>query len=140
MYDTLLAKIQTTLDATTGVEDAFNYPKTKFTAFPAVYFQPDGMSNSFETTTENYKVYRFLMMVIIGIEGSDEETVFGTVLPATVDNIIAQFDTEWDQGTVNGHRVWAKIDSADAWAISEEQDGRMAYAPLSLEIRVLTDT
>lgn len=137
MYEELITKIETTLGLVSEVKEVFSYPKTKITKFPAVFFKPNGMKNSFETGSENMKIYRFLILVMIGVKQSTHENV-NAVLAKTVDAVIAQFDADWNQGTIEGHRVWVKIDSADAWQVSEEQDGLIAYAPLSVEIKLLS--
>lgn len=139
MYSTLITKIGETLEKVKTAEVIASYhkhPKTDIQNFPAVMYLPQGFTNTFETTTQNTKVYRFLLMVIVGIEGEgmDAETAFTQTLPAVVDAIVAEFDKDWDQGTLGGGRVTAKLDSADVWELSEDQDGLTAYAPLNLEI------
>ena len=137
MYEQLITKISTTLASVTKVKDVFSYPKSKLTKFPAVFFKPNGVENSFETNSENMKIYRFLLIVMIGAAQETQENVHA-VLAKTVDAIVAQFDADWDGGTIDGHRVWIKIDSADAWEVSEEEDGLIAYAPLNVEIKLLS--
>lgn len=138
MYETLIGKINTTLSAVTSVKDVFSVPKTKLTKFPCVFFKPDGFINEFETNVENSATYRFMLLVMVGVAGTTAETAFGTVLPHVVDDIINKFNADWNQGTIDGHRVRVKIDSAAPWELSEEEDGLIAYAPLSVEIRLLT--
>jgi hypothetical protein len=138
MYATLIALLTTALESVTEVKEVFSAPKTKINKFPAVYFQPAGMDNTWETNVENKKYYRFMAIVIVGTQGTTKEHVFNTVLPATVDAIVAMFDEDWDGGTIEGHRVTVKVDSADQWEVSQEQDGIVCYAPLSIEIMVLT--
>lgn len=139
MYETLISKIRTTLESVTNVKDVFSVPKTKLTSFPAVFFKPAGFTNTFETQVENMAVYRFLAIVMVGTNAQlPPSTAFDTILPHTVDAIIAQFNQDWNQGTVDGHRVTVKIDSADSWELSEEEDGLIAYAPLNIEVRLLT--
>lgn len=139
MYETLISKVQATLAQVPNVKDVFSVPKTKLTKFPAVFFKPSGFTNTFETQSENMAIYRFMMIVLVGTNSHlTPSDAFATVLPHTVDAIIAQFNQDWDQGTIDGHRVWVKIDSADAWELSEEEDGIVAYAPLNVEIRLLT--
>lgn len=137
MYETLLAKIGTTLDSVSLVKDHFSYPKSKLTAYPSVFYFPAGFENSFETNAENLKTYSFTMLVIIGMERKTNESTMST-LAKTVDAIVAQFDQDWNQGTIEGHRVWVKVDSAEAWSVSEEQDGQEVVAPLNVEIKLLT--
>lgn len=137
MYETLLAKIQTTLDSIPRVKQSFNFPKTKITAYPAVFYFPAGFENTYETNAENFKIYRFNMVVMVGVpqKGMEESA---DVLARTVSAIIAQFDEDWNQGVIDGHRAWAKIDSSESWQVSEEQDGLEMYATLNVEIRLLT--
>lgn len=139
MYEQLIAKVQATLGNVQRVKDVFSTPKTKLTKFPAVFFKPAAFANEFETGQENMATYRFLMLVLVGTgKNMTAEDAFGTILPKTVDEIIAQFNADWNQGTIDGHRVRVKVDSADEWQVSEEQDGLIAYAPLNVEIRLLT--
>lgn len=138
MYTTLIAKLDTMFNAVAEVQEVFSAPKTKIDLYPAVYFQPSGFNNSFETESENKKTYRFLALVIVGAQNTTKEHIFNTVLPETVDAIVTKFDADWDTGTIEGHRSWVKIDSADPWEVSEEQDGIVCYAPLNIEIELLT--
>lgn len=139
MWETLISKIQTTLDGVENVKDAFSVPKTKLTKYPAVFFKPTSFQNSFETQVENLAYYRFIMIVIVGTNDQmPPSTAFNTILPHTVDAIIAKFNKDWNAGTIDGHRVTVKIDSADEWQMSEEEDGLVAYAPLHVEFRLLT--
>jgi len=139
MYETLIAKIKTTLEAVDNVKDVFTGPKTKMTKFPAVYFAPAGFTNTFETNNENMAIYRFLAIVLVGTNTQlPISEAFQTILPHTVDAIISKFNESWNGGTIEGHRVTVKIDSADAWQVSEEEDGLTAYAPLNIEVRLLT--
>jgi hypothetical protein len=142
MYATLMTRIKTTLQKVVDsgeLAQYFNYPKTKLDEYPAVYFQPNGFDNNFETESQNMKIYRFLMVVIVNKSGTTTEEVFSTILPNVVDAIVAQFDTDWNQGTIDGGRVWAKIDTADPWEYDEDQDGLTAYAPLNLEIKLVSN-
>jgi hypothetical protein len=138
MYETLLTKIADTLGQVTRVKEILTTPTTTITKYPAVFFKPNGFQNDFETNAENAITYRFMMIVIVGIAGTTPEDVFSSVLPKTVDDIVAQFNQDWNQGTIDGHRVRVRIDSADAWELSEEQDGLVAYAPLNIDIKLLT--
>lgn len=136
MWQTLFTKINATLAGITLVKDYFHAPKSNITKFPAVFYIPSGFENSFETASENAQVYRFLMLALVGTNGTTTETAMGTVLPKLVDQIIDAFDAGWNYGTVEGHRVRVKIDSAGEWTLGDEKEP-IAYAPLSLEIRLL---
>lgn len=139
MYATLITKIGETLETVKSnqkIASYHAYPKSDIQNFPAVMYLPQGFTNTFETTTQNTKVYRFLVMVIINIEGEgmSAEIAYTTTLPTVVDALVGQFDADWNKGTIAGSRVTVKLDSADAWELTEDQDGLTAYAPLNLEI------
>lgn len=138
MYETLFTKIKTTLGKVARVQKTFNWPDGDIKESPAVFFRPAGFTNDFETGSENYKTYRFTVVVLISANNTTKENVFDNAMPKAVDDIVAQFDEDWNFGTVDGHRVWTKIDSADEWQMSDEESGLVAYAPLNLEIKMLT--
>lgn len=138
MYETLLAKIGTILDGVSLVKEHFSTPSTIPAKFPAVFFKPAGSSNSFETQTDNAKIYRFLVLVLVGANGTTVEDIFSGVLPKTVDAITEAFDAAWDGGVKDGHRIYVKLNSADEWQVSEEGEGVVCWAPLYLEVKVLT--
>jgi hypothetical protein len=138
MWEILNAKIKETLGTVKKVKQVSSIPETKWIKWPAVFFKPLGFTNDFETQNENNQTYRFMMIVMVGTNQTTMENAFDVVLPRTVDAIISAFDEAWDAGVIDGHRVRVKIDSADAWEVSEEEDGLTAYAPLNVEIRLLT--
>lgn len=140
MYTQLLTDIGAILQAIPEVASHSHVPKTDNQVFPYVYYRPAGYTNRFETTTENYKIYRFELVVYVGTNGTTMDNAFGVVLPAVVDAIIAAFDAAWDGGTVAGHRVTVNVDSADGWEVQDYQNGQVAIAPLSLEIKMLSTT
>jgi len=139
MYATLISKIETTLGNVSSVSQYGNVPGESITGYPYVFFKPDGFTNDFETNEENEMIYRFLMVVVVSAEGTGGSIshAFATVLPAVVDDIVAQFNQDWDQGVVDGHRVRALVDSAAPWQVSEEEGAVVAYAPLNLQIKAL---
>lgn len=138
MYTTLLEKIETTLSGIARVKDHFRYPKTKLTKYPSVFYFPAGFENRYETGQENYKIFRFQMYVIVGIHQTTPEAA-ADVLAKTVQDIIQEFDTNWNMGVIDNHRAWVTLNSGEPWTMSQEQDGLELTAPLSLEIRLLTD-
>lgn len=141
MYATLLTKIETILTGITRVKLVSMYPRTDFNVFPAVTVNPAGVENSFDTVAENMKVYRFDIDVIVGInEALTQEVAYTTTMPNVIDDIITAFDNAWDNGTsTEGHRIWQKIDLAESWQTVNQTDGIMLYAPLTLEVKVITN-
>jgi len=141
MYAILIQKIKDSLTATTGVASFSTVPGTGITQYPHVFFKPDGFTNEFLTGQENEVIYNFLMIVMVLAEGTGggSDKAFAQVLPSVVDNIVTRFNADWNGGVVNGHRIRVLIDSAGAWELSEEDNGLVAYAPLSVQIKVVVD-
>lgn len=137
MYETLIAQIRDTLESVTQIKEIFAYPETKYTKYPAVVFYPSDLSNSFETVKENAKEYRFILFVIVDLKNVTKQRVFEEVLPRALDAVIAQFDQDWDYGTVDGHRVRALINTA-FWDTQVTEHGEIAFAQLNLAIKTLT--
>ncbi len=138
IYTTLISKILTSLQSVTKVKEIFAYPATKISKYPAVIYFPDSFENSFETIKENLKVYRFKLFVVIGTEQKSLNDIFGTVLPNVVDDILAQFDQDFDAGTIDGHRTWLLVDTGQ-WTLTETKDGLEAVAELNLRFKLITN-
>lgn len=137
MYQSLIASIQATLDGISAIKDTYAYPAVKVLKYPAVIFFPDAFENSFESTRDNKKTYRFKMYVVVGAGEKDKVDIFSTVLPKAVDAVVAAFDTAWDAGTISGHRVFVVV-SSGSWTMAEGPSGTEAQAELTVEFHTLT--
>ncbi len=139
MWETLQSNVKTTLESITSVKEAFTERKTKLTKFPCVYFQPIALDNTFETNVENYKVYKFELIPIVGKHGSGATRAqIELYLMRVVDDIVEEFDTNWNQGTIEGHRVTARLSTVSQPLEDPEQDGLTLYWPMVLEVKLLT--
>lgn len=137
MYELLIAEIRDTLNGVTQIKEVFAYPETKYTKYPAALFYPADLTNSFETTKENAKEYRFNLYVVVELKNLTKQRAFEEVLPRTVDAVIAQFDAGWDMGVIGGHRVRALINTG-FWDTQQTEHGEIAFAQLNLVIKTLT--
>jgi len=142
IYTSVTAKINTILTAvkTAGkLKAVYGYPVSRFPdGYPAIVFYPDEFQNSFETVSQNFRVIRYKIFVVIGVTQTTLNNIFTTVLPGVVDAVISQFDSDWDMSTIDGNRVWAKIDSG-RWGVSEEDKALTAWAELNIEIKLTTN-
>lgn len=141
MFEQIYTKILGTLQNVAQVKQIINHPidnLSQLTKYPAVVFYPDNFENSFETNAENFKTYRFRAFVFIGLKQSNAETVFTEAMPKVIDAIVAQFDAEWDGGTIDGHRLWVVVDNG-RWDIDTAgEKGKVAFAELNIRVRGLT--
>ncbi len=128
--------IKTILQSIPAVKEVSMWPKTP-EKYPAVICMSDNMDNSFDTTSDNMKVYRFKIWIEVGIAGTTEANVFESVLPAVSDAVIAKFDEEWNGGTLEGHRVWQIISGGYEGYIVNEK-AKSAYKELTLTVKLAT--
>lgn len=141
MYAELYEKITAILTGITAIKAVYPYPLPgNPEKYPAVVFFPDSFDNAFDSNAENMKAFRFKLWVTVNLSGSNEATVFPTVLAPAVDKVIAAFDEAWDAGvSLQGHRIWLVI-SSGFWGMTVEQKGKEAWAELSLTFHLLSDT
>lgn len=137
IYTNLISQISAILSGITNIKEVIAYPASKLTKYPTAIFFPSSFENSFETTRENSKVYKFKLYIVIGATQSTVNNIFSTVLPNTVDSVMEAFDFGWSGSSINGHRTSIKIDSGD-WTLSEENKGLEAVAELNITIKLLT--
>ena len=134
----LIPKIKLILSGITQIKEVASYPVAGVPKkSPYVIFFPSSFENSFEDTKNNFKIYKFKMWVGISLAGTNENEVFTNILPKTVDAVIAKFDSEWNGGTVDGHRIWQIIDSG-TWSLIINEKSKTAEAELTLTVKMTT--
>lgn len=137
-YTTLIPNIKASIENVAAVRDVYAYPLDGSPKqYPSVIFFPDSFENQYATTEDNFKVYRFKMWIVVDLAGTDEETAFTSILPNVVDKVIQEFDTNWNGGTINGHRVWYTMENG-FWGFEQEQKGKRAFAEMDLTVRMQT--
>lgn len=138
MYTTLLPKIQTTLAKCDKISRIYNYPIKTFEGYPCVMYLPTNFDNDYLTTAENIKGYNFKLFVIQEMGVAGNQASINTILAGVVDQIIAQFDEDWNQGTLEGHRIWWRLNAGD-WGFADEKAGRVVFAELNLTVNLMTN-
>ena len=135
----LIAKIKTTLGNVDSVKKIIGHPFAgNPDKYPAVIFYPSSFDNDFLTVEENFKVYRFKLWLVNGVETYGDEAIFEEILPKAMDEILEKFDDGWDNGTIDGHRAWALINTG-VFGKSEEEKGATAWVESDLIIKVTTN-
>lgn len=139
IYTALISQIKATIQKSTKIksDSIFAYPQSKISKYPAVVFYPVSIENSFQSVADNFRICRFKLWVIVGVQQEDLSDVFERILPNAVDDILEQFDSDWSVSPINGHRCWIKIDSGD-WTLSNGKDGLEATVELNIEIKLTT--
>ena len=137
IYSGINAKIQAILESIPQVKQIYAYPTSKIDSYPAAIYYPSTMENSFESTADNFKIYGYKLWIVVNAQATDVNTVFSTVMPNVMEAVLSKFDAEWSFTSINGHRVWGKVETG-SWSVSEEQAGIEITAEINLSIKMLT--
>lgn len=140
MLATIISNLKTNLEAVTQLAVVYDRPLDENehpTGYPAVVFFPDSFNNEFLTNKENLRGYNFAIYVITeaNVKTVSQAT---TILANAVDAIIDKFDTVWNGGTIENHRVWQKV-TQGRWEYSITDTGVTIIAPLNLIVNLATD-
>lgn len=138
MLQTLITSIKSICEGITGIKQVYEFPlQSNPTQYPAIIFFQDNVENSFETTSENFNIYTFKLYIVVNVAGTTVENVYKSVMPKIFDEVKAEFDENWNIGTVGGHRVWARL-SANQFAMSVEEKSKTATVDCTLQVKTLT--
>ncbi len=136
MLNTIHTKISTTLNELTGsgqplsvvYEDPLG-KNEKYDGFPCAVLALSSFDNQYLTNAENrigmtYTIYLIQETEIAGMAKAHR------ILRQTVDDLIAKFATDWDQGTSSeGHRIWWSLDIGNSF---NDPDEKVLYYELNL--------
>lgn len=137
---TLISNINTVLSGVSNIAVVYPRPLAENehpTGYPAAVFFPDSWNNEFLTTNQNLRGYNFVVYVIAeaNVKSVGDAT---TILANTVDAVMDAFDSAWDGGNIDNHRVWQRI-SQGQWEYSISEAGVTIIAPINLLINVAVD-
>lgn len=141
IYTTIINKIETILEGVKSdgkLAEIHSNPASKFKAYPVAVFFPVSMENDFETNIENIKTYNFRLYLIATANQSSVNKIYNDVMPNLVDEVLEAFDSGWDLDSIDGHRVWIKLESGN-WETSVEDKNMVVYSEFNLQIKVLTN-
>lgn len=137
IYRELNSKINTILASVPKIKEVYAYPAEKFDKYPAAVYYPSSIENSFETNSDNFKIYGYKLWIIVNSEGTTVEDIFDTIMPNVMDAVLDALDAGWDFDEIDGHRVWCKIDTG-GWIVSDEQAGVEVTSEIDLSVKMLT--
>lgn len=130
-------KIKTDLSSILNIKEIYQYPyQGVIKKSPSVIFFIDNVDNTFETTDENLKIYRFSFWAVTNVAGLSDEKIYTQVVPDLYDSIVDFVDENWNFGTFEGHRMWSRISLVN-FGVSVEQKSKQATLQFALEIKML---
>lgn len=139
MYSTLLSKIQTTLEACDKLQVIYNYPEMKIEGYPAALYYATNFDNGYLTAAENLRAYDFQIYIAQEAEKASMTQAVNTILAPAVDQVLDQFDEDWSQGAIDGHRVWWELTNGGQFFTEQNSGGIVVSFELNLKINVVVN-
>ncbi len=110
------------------------YKGTRVTQYPALVFVKERFNSDFSDSGSNHRTLAFKGWVLVPCSNTENTDVWERILPNAVDAVIAAFDTGYDFGTVDGHRIWSRMESG-LQGYTPEPSGKVAWEELTLIVR-----
>lgn len=92
MWKNLVEKLQTILEATNLFQVVYPYEREDPEGTPFATIMPSANENSYSTTTENTRVYAFLVRVFVERKGQSNVAGCETTTRALMDAVLDAFD------------------------------------------------
>lgn len=135
IYKTIYDEIEDILETVENVRQIVKHPTANFSKYPAVVYFPAEVSNVFSTNADNFREYKFKMFVVAGIDQTTMSNIFENVLSNTCDAILEAFDSNWKLNSIDGHRVWIRIDAGN-WSVEKADKGLLGVAEFDIIIKL----
>lgn len=101
-FATLQPQLKTLLETITEFQEVSEFPKIKYSGYPAVCVFPSDNTSDYETTTENLRIYAFYLVIFYETKESGVPSAM-QALRGLVDSVLDKFDQEDQKGS--GTRV-----------------------------------
>jgi hypothetical protein len=85
--------LKTKLQSISSVQEVVEYPTEEFNGYPAVVIGFNDMESSFETTSENKRIYNFNIHIIENITNSNVKEA-RRIVEETIDDVIEALDQD----------------------------------------------
>ena len=92
-FQIIRPQIKTLLESISLFQEVGNAPTLKFNGFPACYVVPSDNSADYETTSENVRVYAFVVRAFYETKDTGVRTAL-TAMEELIDKILDTFDKE----------------------------------------------
>jgi len=144
-YDTIRPQIKTLLEGVSNISEVANYPKLEFNGYPSAYIIPSDNEADYETTSENVRVYAFIIRVFQETKQLGVQEALNR-LEKVVDDILDIIDKEDLKGAStrtiginlpSGYTFLNVFATPSTWG--ELPDHELLMAEIRLKIRISVD-
>lgn len=139
MQEQILQTMKTFMSEITQIKEVFDYPlQGNPSKYPAMVFYVIDWENQFNTQKDNFIIERYNVSIILNATGTTIKKLCNTDMPKLTDKIRSELAENWDYGTIDGHRVWARAVSGSQ-EVTNEQAGVTVSLNIILEVKYLAD-
>lgn len=93
MFDKISTAIMSLLTSLSGIQSFYNYEASNIQGFPALTLTPSANESEYSTTTENRRVYAFMVRLYVARgSGNDAEQTCENTMRELVDNVLDRLD------------------------------------------------
>lgn len=92
-WQTIRPQLKTLLDSVDSIQDVSGTPEIKFSGYPSAYVLPSNNESEYETTSENVRVYAFIVRLFDETKAGGVATAM-EALEKVVDSVLDVVDQE----------------------------------------------
>ena len=144
-WQTIRPQIQTFLQGIAGIQEVKGTPSLKFTGYPSAYVVQSDNVSEFETTSENQRIYAFIVRLFYQTKNIGVDTAVER-LEKVVDTVLDELDKE-DQRDSSARTIGISLPSGyqflsilahpSEWGELPEQE--LVMAEIRIQIKLSRD-
>ena len=141
MFENLIQKIVTTLEANTLIQEVFDYEVPQFQGDPVAVVSPSANEGDYETNVENLRIYAFTIRVFVKRTTPRTEKEADRITRQIASSIIDDFDKDYTFTGMTvpaGYTYIATMAIPSAWGYSGRED-EFRVCEIDVRCKVLVD-
>lgn len=145
MFDKLSTALVNVLSSLTKIQSFYNFEASEFEGFPALTLSPSANESDYSTTTENRRVYAFVVRLWVERKsGKDNERTTESTMRDLVDTVLDRLDknhsfTGMTITAQTGYTPLFMSATPSSWGYSGRENN-MRVAQINIQIHVDVDT
>lgn len=140
MIQKLVTKLKAILDANTLLQVVYPYEREDSSGTPFASITPSGNENAYQTTTENERVYAFLIRLFVERKGQTTVEDCETTMRELVDSVLNDLDSNHRMSglqTQTGYTFLFLDAAPSAWGyVGRENEYRVAEITVRIHFSV----
>jgi len=142
MIQNLITKLKSILTANTLIQSVYDYERADAEGTPFATITPSANENDYATTTENRRVYAFLVRLFVERAGQSTYENADNTMRALVDSVLDDFDKNYSLSgltSANGYTFLFMEATPSQWGyVGREQEYRVAEITIKCHFYVDT--